>query len=480
MRRFSAVAVPAAPLPAREADPGRPVHPGVRQPEGRRDLLSRVNAVAVLLVLVDCVTLVAVSLHRDLGWVWGGAVAAAVLTIRGSWRLYRRRLWLSWLQDLPRSAASTALAFALLAGVGLLGGAAQRDVAAVQWAMITFALVIEPVRWFVFAFGRWCRRRFDRCDRTIIVGAGEVGVNLARTMLEHPEFGLRPVAFADSGPDPDRQPPVLEIVDGDLADAIVRLRAGTVVLAFSHTRDSPLVDAAITAHRLGCSTLVVPRMYELHPDGPGIERLRSYPLMRLGTAPTSRPTWWIKRAADLLLAAIALVVLLPLIGLCALAVLVESGRPLFFRQVRVGMDDRTFVLYKIRSVRQSGEDDSQVKWSVEGDSRVGPVGRFLRRTSIDELPQLWNVLRGDMCVVGPRPERPGFVREFSAIHELYWARHRVPTGLTGLAQVHGLRGDTSIADRSRYDNYYIANWSLWLDLRILLMTAGELCWRRNR
>ncbi|WP_237047931.1 sugar transferase [Lentzea guizhouensis] len=181
-----------------------------------------------------------------------------------------------------------------------------------------------------------------------------------------------------------------------------------------------------------------------------------------------------------MLAAVALVVLSPVIGLCALAVLVESGRPLFFRQVRVGMDDRTFVLYKIRSVRQSGEDDSQVRWSVEGDSRVGPVGRFLRRTSLDELPQLWNVLRGDMCVVGPRPERPGFVREFSAIHELYWARHRVPTGLTGLAQVHGLRGDTSIADRSRYDNYYIANWSLWLDLRILLMTAGELCCRRNR
>lgn len=480
MRRFSAVAVPAAPHPAREADPRRPPQRDVSGPQRRRDLLSRVNAVAVLLVLADAATLAVVSVQRDLGWGWSGAVAAAVLTIRGAWRLYRRRLWLSWLQDLPRSAASTALAFALLSGIGLVSGSNAEELAGAQWAMIVFALVIEPVRWCVFWFGRWCRRRFDRCDRTIIVGAGQVGVNLARTMLEHPEFGLRPVAFADSGPDPDRQPPMLEIVGGDLADAIVRLRAGTVVLAFSHTRDSPLVDAAITAHRLGCSTLVVPRMYELHPDGPGIERLRSYPLMRLGTAPTSRPTWWVKRAADLLLAALALVVLSPVIGLCALAVLVESGRPLFFRQVRVGMDDRTFTLYKIRSVRQTGADDSQVTWSVVGDSRVGPVGRFLRRTSLDELPQLWNVLRGDMCVVGPRPERPGFVREFSAIHELYWARHRVPTGLTGLAQVHGLRGDTSIADRSRYDNYYIANWSLWLDLRILLMTAGELCCRRNR
>jgi lipopolysaccharide/colanic/teichoic acid biosynthesis glycosyltransferase len=117
---------------------------------------------------------------------------------------------------------------------------------------------------------------------------------------------------------------------------------------------------------------------------------------------------------------------------------------------------------------------------VQGDARVGPVGRFLRRTSLDELPQLWNIVRGDMSIVGPRPERPVFVREFSAIHELYWARHRVPAGLTGLAQVHGLRGDTSIADRSRYDNYYIANWSLWLDLKILVLTVGELACRKQR
>jgi lipopolysaccharide/colanic/teichoic acid biosynthesis glycosyltransferase len=188
----------------------------------------------------------------------------------------------------------------------------------------------------------------------------------------------------------------------------------------------------------------------------------------------------VKRGLDVLLAGAALAVLWPVLTVCALAVLVESGRPVIFRQVRVGMDDRTFQLYKLRSVRQGDVDDSQSTWSVAGDARVGPVGRFLRRSSLDELPQLWNIVRGDMSIVGPRPERPGFVREFSMIHELYWARHRVPTGLTGLAQVHGLRGDTSIADRSRYDNYYIANWSLWLDVKIVLLTVGELVWRRNR
>ncbi|MFE2755130.1 sugar transferase [Actinosynnema sp. NPDC059335] len=446
----------------------------------RSDPLRRVNAVAVLLVAVEVTAVLAVAARHSPGARWTAVVAAALLGVRGACRLYRRRLWLSWLQDLPRSAGATAVAFALVTVVGMVGGAETATIVATQWTVLAFAAAAEPARLAVFAFGRWCRRRFDRCDRTLVVGAGKVGVDLVGAMLAHPEFGLRPVGFVDPEPavDPDRLP--VGLVDGDLGEAITRLGVGTVVLAFSRARESSVVDSAIVAHRLRCTTLVVPRMYELHQDGPDIERLRSYPLMRLGTAPTSRPSWWVKRAMDVVLAATALVALSPVMALCALAVLLESGRPVIFRQVRVGMDDQPFVLYKLRSVRMTGEDDSQVTWSVVGDHRVGPVGRFLRSTSLDELPQLWNIIRGDMSIVGPRPERPGFVREFSAIHELYWARHRVPTGLTGLAQVHGLRGDTSIVDRSRYDNYYIANWSLWLDLKILLQTVGELLCRRNR
>jgi exopolysaccharide biosynthesis polyprenyl glycosylphosphotransferase len=444
-----------------------------------RDTLSRVNAVAVLLVVVDVGAVLAAVLTTKPGLDWAVATGAALLCVRASSRLYRRRLLLSWFHDLTRSATATMASFALLTCVTLVA-AQPVTTQGVQWTLLAFAAYGEPARLVVFALGRWARRRLGRCDRTIVVGAGKVGVDLVRTMRDYPEFGLRPVGFVD--PEPGLDPATLPValLDEDLPAAIARHRVGTVVLAFSHARDSLVVDAAITAHRLGCTTLVVPRMYELHHDGPDIERLRSYPLMRLSTAPTSRPSWWVKRCLDVTLAAVALAVLWPVIAVCALAVLVESGRPVIFRQVRVGMNDRPFEIYKIRSVRQGRVDDSQTRWSVVGDSRVGPVGGFLRRFSLDELPQLWNIIRGDMSIVGPRPERPGFVREFSSIHELYWARHRVPTGLTGLAQVHGLRGDTSIADRSRYDNYYIANWSLWLDLRILLLTVGELVCRRNR
>jgi lipopolysaccharide/colanic/teichoic acid biosynthesis glycosyltransferase len=155
-------------------------------------------------------------------------------------------------------------------------------------------------------------------------------------------------------------------------------------------------------------------------------------------------------------------------------VLLESGRPVLFAQVRIGLDGRPFRIYKLRSLKPVNEQEAATTWNVVGDPRIGPVGRLLRRTSLDELPQMWNVMRGEMSLVGPRPERPGFVEQFSTEHERYWARHRVPPGLTGLAQVNGLRGDTSIADRARYDNYYIANWSLWLDLKIILLTAREL------
>ena len=215
-------------------------------------------------------------------------------------------------------------------------------------------------------------------------------------------------------------------------------------------------------------------MFELYHDTADVERLRSYPLVRVTTDPTRRPSWWVKRGFDILIAAFFMLLLAPLLAACAAAVRIESGSPVLFRQERIGMDGRSFHILKFRSMRAVSVTESQSTWSVAGDPRVGPVGRVLRRSSLDELPQLWNILRGEMSLVGPRPERPGFVERFSAEHDRYWARHRVPSGLTGLAQINGLRGNTSIADRARFDNYYIANWSLWLDVKIILFTTREL------
>jgi exopolysaccharide biosynthesis polyprenyl glycosylphosphotransferase len=239
------------------------------------------------------------------------------------------------------------------------------------------------------------------------------------------------------------------------------------------------VDIIRTCDRLDCELFIVPRLFELHHrSGRDLEVVWGMPLTRLRRAPFRRVSWRLKRVVDVVVSAAALVVTAPLLAVIALLVRREGGPGVIFRQERVGVDERPFTLLKFRSMRPVDEGESATRWSIAEDDRVGPVGRFLRRTSLDELPQLWNVLRGDMSIVGPRPERPHFVNEFASTTPRYLARHRVPCGMTGWAQVHGLRGDTSIADRARFDNYYIEHWSLWLDLKIVVRTvtavlAGE-------
>jgi exopolysaccharide biosynthesis polyprenyl glycosylphosphotransferase len=198
------------------------------------------------------------------------------------------------------------------------------------------------------------------------------------------------------------------------------------------------------------------------------------PLVRLRRAARRSRGWEVKRLFDIVVAALALLALAPLFAVVAALVRREGGPGVLFRQERVSVDGTHFELLKFRSLKPVDETESATHWNIAHDDRLGPVGRFLRKTSIDELPQLINILRGEMSLVGPRPERPHFVHQFTEAHPRYVARHRVPSGLTGWAQVHGLRGDTSIADRARFDNFYIENWSLWLDLKIILRTVGSV------
>jgi lipopolysaccharide/colanic/teichoic acid biosynthesis glycosyltransferase len=208
------------------------------------------------------------------------------------------------------------------------------------------------------------------------------------------------------------------------------------------------------------------------------------------------PTGWqftVKHAVDRVVAVLLFVLAAPVIAAAAVLVYLSLGRPIFFRQPRVGRDGRVFDMLKFRTMRDEGppQDDDLVTTlmplppdtapgGVEGVDRRSRVGRILRATSIDELPQLLNVLKGEMSLVGPRPERPKFVQIFEERVHGYGDRHRVKAGITGWAQVHGLRGKTSISDRAEWDNYYIANWSLWLDLKILLMTFAAVFSRPER
>jgi exopolysaccharide biosynthesis polyprenyl glycosylphosphotransferase len=403
--------------------------------------------------------------------------AAVLVTLRLLARTYRTRLNLSALDDLPRSLATGIGALGVSLAVALTFAHATRTAKALLVSGFAFLLLSLALQIIALAVGRSVRAKLGTGERTLIIGAGRVGQEVAEALLKYPTLGLKPIGFTDKSPIAaleDLPLPVLSTEVWELDEMLDRHRVSAVVLAFSASPESGAIDTIIAAHQRGCAIFIVPRMFELNHDGADIEHVRGIPLVRLRQDPTLRLTWWLKRAVDIVGASAVLALFAPLFAVVSIAVLIESGRPVFFRQQRIGLDGQPFELCKFRSMRPSSDAESQTRWNIAGDPRIGRVGRWLRRTSIDELPQMWNVVRGDMSLVGPRPERPTFVQRFSTEHERYWARHRVPVGLTGLAQVNGLRGDTSIAERARFDNYYIANWSLWLDFKIVLLTAREL------
>jgi exopolysaccharide biosynthesis polyprenyl glycosylphosphotransferase len=325
---------------------------------------------------------------------------------------------------------------------------------------------------------------------TLIVGAGRVGHLAAERLLSEPQFGLRPIGFLDKDPlETENGLPVLG-ASWDLEDVVERHDVQQVLIAFSTAPSHVVLDLVRRCWRIGVSVMVIPRLYEIEGRRTRTEHLGALPVVSLHP---SDPRGWqfaIKYAVDRIVATAAMVALAPLLGLVALAVLVSSGRPVFFRQRRVGRDGQVFEMLKFRTMSgdpsSSGEQDASWAARVLGTAqaagrprlapadRVTRIGALLRKFSIDELPQVWNVVRGEMSLIGPRPERDHYVQRFEDAIYRYPDRHRVKSGLTGWAQVNGLRGETSLADRIEWDNFYIENWSLWLDLKILVKTIPAL------
>jgi exopolysaccharide biosynthesis polyprenyl glycosylphosphotransferase len=320
---------------------------------------------------------------------------------------------------------------------------------------------------------RRARTRGIFVERVLVVGAGQVAERLTRILEVHSDYGLQPIGFLDDGPAESLGLPVLGGID-DL-DHVLRVhRIDRIVIAFGSYRSSDLVRIIRRCENASVEMYVVPRFFELGLQGVprDAEMVWGFPLVRLRRSTVRSGHRRVKRVFDSCIAGGLLFVTAPLFGALALSVKLSGPGPVFFRQRRIGMNGREVEILKFRSMHEN--DDSDTQWSVADDGRVTKIGRLMRKTSLDELPQLWNVVRGDMSLVGPRPERPHFVQRFSEEVDGYDDRHRFPVGLTGLAQVHGLRGDTSIEDRVWLDNHYIENWSAVSDLAILARTAGAI------
>ena len=319
---------------------------------------------------------------------------------------------------------------------------------------------------------------------TLVVGAGATGDRIASRLLARPEYGLLPIGYLDADPIPDGEQhghgvPILGGPD-DLVEIARSTSTRHVILAFSSEQDQRMVELVKRCQDLGLAVSVLPRLHESVNEHATIYHIGGLPLLLLAPVDTNGWRFAAKHAIDRVAAVLALLLLAPLFVAIALTVRQSSPGAVIFRQRRVGRDGREFELFKFRTM--VGHDTGgtfapaggTAPGGIEGADRRNRVGRWLRRTSLDELPQLVNVLRGEMSLIGPRPERPEFAAQFARHVRGYEDRHRVKPGITGWAQVSGLRGQTSIADRVEWDNHYIDNWSWRLELRTLALTLAEL------
>ncbi|HEX2252196.1 MAG TPA: undecaprenyl-phosphate glucose phosphotransferase [Thermoanaerobaculia bacterium] len=327
------------------------------------------------------------------------------------------------------------------------------------------------------ALRSWLRRRRlagENLQRILVIGAGALGREITAKLVAHRELGFEVAGYLDD--DPNKLGKEFESVP-----VVGNTRQVEEVIA-ARGIDQVYVALPLEAHRKMLRILqqvgrecvevkLVPDILQYATIKASLEDVDGTPVINLSQVPLQGWHSMVKRLMDLALATAATLVLLPLLPLVALLIWVEDRGPIFYRQERMGLDGRPFMILKFRSMRVNAEASSGPVWAIKNDPRRTHFGEFLRHWSLDELPQLWNVIRGDMSLIGPRPERPAFVREFKHKIPQYMVRHRVKAGITGWAQVHGWRGNTSIKKRLQYDLYYIENWSLGLDLKILWMTV---------
>ncbi len=418
-------------------------------------------------------------------WVGGYAVAVlAVLAVDGQHRL---RICLRVSDQVPRVVAAATLPLPLLL---LAGVAAPAALSLVVWC-VGLVLGCRASAWWAL---RAARRRGLLTERALIVGTDAVAVQLARSLAAHPELGLHACGFLDEGfpggDVPGGGVPVGDIPGGgapgripvrddlplpvlgepsELAQLVERKAATRVLVCHPGTPESDLVRLLRVCRLLPVDVCVVPRLHELGTAVPcsRLDEVWGVPLVPLRRR--SRARLAVKSVSDAVLAVALLVAAGPLLAVLAVAIRWEGGAPALFRQVRLTRAGRCFELVKLRTMVEHA--DSDTRWSVPAGSCTR-IGVWLRATHLDELPQLLNVVRGQMSLVGPRPERPFFAARFAAQVAHYDDRLRMPAGITGWAQVHGLHGDSSLHDRVRFDNNYIEYWSLGTDLVILVRTLA--------
>ena len=331
-------------------------------------------------------------------------------------------------------------------------------------------LIIVTYRFFVKQFLRAMRKKGFNQQFVLILGAGSIGKRYIENLDNHPEYGLRAIGFLDDFKQINREQKILGKIE-DLSTTLENTIIDEVVIALPLTAFSKYHQIIEMCEKAGVRVSIVPDFYDILPATPHFESFGDLPVINVRDIPLDEyVNRLLKRLFDIVFALCAILVTSPLLLLIAIGVKLTSPGPILFRQERVGLNRRTFSMYKFRSMKHMSVEASNTQWTVENDPRRTKFGTFLRKTSLDEFPQFFNVLKGDMSIVGPRPERPYFVDQFKEEIPKYMIKHHVRPGITGWAQVCGLRGDTSIEDRIEHDIQYIENWTLLFDIKIIMKT----------
>ncbi len=410
-------------------------------------------------------------------YLWFGAVLTPVaLLVLRTFRIYRSARTSRLSQELFALVQGMAIVTALAAVASYFSKGELSRAALLVFAAVG-TLLLCGSRLAIRLVLRSLRRHGRNLRATLVVGTGELAELLLRKIGEHPDFGLdvkglvaaREVA---AGAGPGGLPVV-----GTVAELpALAERAGVELVYLALARDEFEAERE-ALERLADSTIavrLVPDLARAFTLNASVEDFDGMPVVLVTESPGQGWNAVVKRVFDLVVSALGLVVLSPVFLALALWVRLDSPGPVLYVQKRVGMNGRRFRMLKFRTMRADAEAGGRPGWTTPGDPRRTRSGRILRRLSLDELPQLWNVFRGQMSLVGPRPERPVYVQQFRASVPRYYLRHHMKSGITGWAQVNGLRGDTPLDRRIEYDLYYIEHWSLAFDLKILLMTVARV------
>ena len=395
--------------------------------------------------------------------------------------LYRLRRGRSWVDDFFAVFVGTILAvvFGIIVTLYVQTYIAPNDRGAYEVSQAVWGLFLILNVALTFGLREVMREVFERrwrsgvgLRRILIAGSGELGRLVADKIIEHREFGYEIVGFVDDRPGDHlgyRGLPVLGTTD-ETTEIVAREQIDHLYIALPPEQHLKMLDLLDATTRECIDVKVVPDLLQVIALKARLWDLDGVPVIDVNDIPLQGLNAIVKRVLDIVISGIALLILAIPLGIIALLVRITSKGPALFRQERMGLDGRAFSIVKFRSMVDDAERDSGPVWTMENDTRVTPLGRFLRKSNIDELPQLWNVLRGDMSIVGPRPERPHFVAQFKHRIPQYMLRHKVKAGMTGWAQVNGWRGNTALDKRIEYDLYYIENWSVRLDLKIMWLT----------